>query len=191
MASNPIIKLTAEEYLALDRAAEFKSEFINGEMFAMSGVSMQHARIQTNLVVELSASLGGRDCEVFGSDFRVRVSSRMYTYPDVIVVCGPPQLGDEHQDILLNPVVLFEILSPSTEKYDRGLKFQHYWTIESLKEYILVDQQQVRVEHYIRQAGNTWTLHTYQNRSEQLDLASITASLSLQRIYDRVELPSN
>jgi len=190
VASNPVTKLSEEQYLALDRAADFKSEFFDGEMFAMSGVSMQHARIQTNLVVELSASLSGSDCEVFGSDFRVRVSKRLHAYPDVIVVCGPPRLGDEHQDILLNPVALFEILSPSTEKYDRGFKFQHYWTIESLKEYILVDQQQVRIEQYIRQAGNTWTLHTYQSLGEQLDLASIGASLSLQRIFDRVELPS-
>ena len=192
MASNPVTKLTVEEYLALDRAAERKSEFFYGEMFAMSGVSMPHARLQTNLTAELFAALRGADCEVFGSDLRVRVSKDMYVYPDVAIVCGTPILGDQqHQDILLNPIVLFEVLSPTTETYDRGLKFQNYRTIESLKEYILVDQAKVRVEQYFLQPDNTWSLRDYKSLDGQLEMPSIDVSIPLARIYDRVELPAS
>src|SRR6266852_8996369 len=106
VASNPVSKLTEEQYLAIERAAEFKSEFLNGEMFAMSGASMNHGRLQRNILVELDNGLRGKGCEAFPSDLRVRVSSRMYTYPDISVVCGEPALADEHQDNLLNPVVL-------------------------------------------------------------------------------------
>ena len=129
MASHPVSKLTEEQYLAIERAAEFKSEFFDGEMFAMSGASMNHGRLQRNILVELDHGLRGKGCEAFPSDLRVKVSSRMYTYPDISVVCGDPLLADEHQDNLLNPVALFEILSPSTEKYDRGLKFRLQGTV--------------------------------------------------------------
>lgn len=189
MASNPVTKITEEQYLALDRAAEFRSEFLDGEIIAMSGGSMRHARLQQNISAGLDTPSRDRGCEVFGSDFRVRVSRRMYTYPDISLVCGQPRLADEHQDTLLNPVVIFEVLSASTEKYDRGIKFQHYRTIDSLKEYILVDQDQVRIEQYARQANNIWTLRDYQSLQEELTIASIGVSLPLSRIYDRVELP--
>src|ERR1700737_1281478 len=116
MASDPVTRVTEEEYLAIDRAAEVRSEFFDGEMFAMSGGSMRHARLQRNIIVELHAILLGSKCEVFTSDFRVRISpGRMYAYPDVTVVCGKPTLADERQDILLNPAVIFEVLSPTTE----------------------------------------------------------------------------
>ena len=190
MASNPVTKVTEEEYLAIDRAAEVRSEFFDGEMFAMSGGSMRHARLQRNIIVELHARLLGSKCEVFTSDFRVRISScRMYAYSDVTVVCGKPILADERQDILLNPAVIFEVLSPSTEYYDRGPKFQYYRAIESLTDYILVDQNQVRIEQYTRGAANTWTLRDYQRPEEDLQIPSIGISLALERIYDRVELP--
>jgi Uma2 family endonuclease len=147
VASNPVTKVTEEQYLVMDRAAEFRSEFLDGEIIAMSGGSMRHARLQQNISAGLDTPSRDRGYEVFGSDFRVRVSRRMYTYPDVSVVCGEPVLADENQDILLNPVVIFEILYPSTEKYDRGIKFQHYRTIDSLKDHVLIDQDQVRIEH--------------------------------------------
>jgi len=188
VASNPVSKLTAEQYLALDRVAEIRSEFLDGEMFAMSGVSMPHAQLQQNISGELHALFRDGDCQAFGPDFRVRVSARMYVYPDVTVACGKPLLADEHQDVLLNPVVIFEVLSPTTEKYDRGLKFQHYRTIESLKEYILVAQDQVRIEQYTRQEGNIWTLRDYQRLEEELIMSSIGVSIPLARIYERVEL---
>jgi Uma2 family endonuclease len=184
-------KITEEQYLAIDRAAEFRSELLDGEMIAMSGGSMRHADLQANLIGELFAALRGSDCRVYSSDFRVRVSkTRMYAYPDVSVVCGRPVLADERQDILLNPIVIFEILSPSTEKYDRGVKFQHYRTIDSLKGYILVAQDAVRVEHYTRCDDNTWTLGDHQTLQEELKIASIGVSLPLSRIYDRIELPA-
>jgi Uma2 family endonuclease len=191
VASNPVTKVTEEQYLAIDRAAEFRSEFLDGEMVAMSGGSMRHAQLQANLLGELFAALRGSDCRMYASDFRVRVSkARMYAYPDALVVCGKPVLADERQDILLNPVVIFEVLSPSTEKYDRGVKFQHYRTVDSLKDYVLVDQDQVRIEHYSRETDNTWTLHDHEKLDDELKIVSIGVSLSLSRIYDRVELPA-
>lgn len=190
MASNPVTKISEEQYLAIDRAAEFRSEFVDGEMFAMSGGSLRHARLQRNLLFELQSPLRDTGCEAFTSDMRVRVpATRMYAYPDVTVICGKPVLADEQQDILLNPVVIFEVLSPTTEKYDRGLKFQHYRAIESLKDYILVDQNQVLVEQFTRQDDNTWTLRDYRLADQELTIPSINVSLPVRRIYDRIELP--
>jgi Uma2 family endonuclease len=189
VASNPITKVTEEEYLAIDRAAEVRSEFLDGEMIAMSGGSMRHAQLQGNVFGELFASLRGSDCRAYTSDFRVRVSRRMYTYPDVSVVCGKPRLADEYQDILLNPTAIFEILSPSTEKYDRGVKFQYYRTIESLNDYILVSQDAVRVEQYTRGDHGTWTLRDYQTLEEEISIASIGVYIPTSRVYDRIEFP--
>ena len=114
----------------------------------------------------------------------------MYTYPDVSVVCGKPLLADDHQDVLLNPVVIFEVLSPSTETYDRGFKLQRYRTIASLQDYIMVNQTELRVEQYTRQENNLWILRDYQSLDEDLTISSIGVSLSLRRIYDRVEFPA-
>jgi Uma2 family endonuclease len=190
MASHPVTKLTEEQYLALERAAEFKSEYFDGEMFAMSGGSVQHARMQQNLTTELSIALRGGHCEAFGADLRVRVSSRMYTYPDVSVVCGKPLLADDRQDVLLNPVVIFEVISPSTESYDRGTKLQRYRTIATLQDYILVEQNEVRIEQYTRQENNLWILRDYQSLDEELAINSIAVSIPLGRIYNRVEFPT-
>jgi Uma2 family endonuclease len=190
MASNPITKATAEEYLALDRAAEFRSEFLDGEIVAMSGGSMRHSGLKVNLYGEVRAALRGTSCRVFDSDLRVRVSPRMYTYPDLTVVCGKPKLADEHEDILLNPRVIFEVLSPSTEYHDRGVKFRRYREIESLTDYILVDQDQTRIEQFTRGDANTWTLHDYQRVDEVLLIASIGVSLPLASIYEGIAFPS-
>ena len=189
MASHSVTKLTEDQYLALERAADFKSEYFDGEMFAMSGASLRHAALQSNIQGELYAVLRNQECRAYGPDVRIRVSNRMYTYPDVTIVCGKPILADERQDVLLNPTVIFEILSPSTEKYDRGLKLQHYRAIESLQDYILVDQSQIRIEHYTRQDKNVWTLRDYQSLEDTMTIASIDAALSLARVYDRVEIP--
>jgi Uma2 family endonuclease len=187
MASSPITKVSAEEYLALDRAAEFPSEFLDGEIIAMSGGSPRHSRLKVRLVSAVYAALRGTSCEVFDSDFRVRVSPRMYTYPDLTVVCGDLKLDTERRDNLLNPTAIFEVLSPSTEYYDRGVKFQHYRGIESLRDYILVAQDQLRIEQYTRGDANTWTLRDYQRSSDVLLIASIGASLPLAAIYERIE----
>ena len=190
MASHPVTKLTEQEYLALERPAEFKSEFFRGEMFDMSGASLRHLRLQQNLSTEVSVALRGGRCEVFGSDLRVRVSSDMYTYPDITVICGQPALADDHQDVLLNPLAIFEVLSPSTERYDRGLKRQRYTGLASLKDYILVSQTNLHIEQFTRQENNLWTVRDYATLDEELTIASIGVSLSLARIYERVEFPA-
>jgi len=190
MVSNPVTKVTEEQYLAIDRAAEMRSEFLDGEMIAMSGGSIRHARLGGNIYFEFHSALRGSNCQPFGSDFRVRVSpGRMYAYPDVLVVCGKPLLADDRQDILLNPAVIVEVRSPSTERFDRGVKSQYYRAIESLTDYILVNQDQVRIEHFTRGPSNTWTLRDYQNREEELRIDSINVSVPLSRIYDGTEIP--
>jgi Uma2 family endonuclease len=134
-------------------------------------------------------ALQGKNCQAFGSDPRVRVMPRrMYAYPDVTVVCGKPLLADDRQDILLNPTAIFEVLSPSIEAYDRGAKFRNYLTIDTLKDYVLLDQFTMRVEQYTRGADGTWTFRAYEKPEEQLKLDSIVAALLLARIYDGVEL---
>ena len=190
MASHPVAKLTEEQYLALDRAAEFKSEFLDGEMFAMSGGSMRHTDLQSNIQGELFAALRNGTCRVHGSDFRIRVSSRMYTYPDISVVCGTRVLADDRQDVLLNPAVIFEVLSPSTESYDRGTKLELYRTIAALQDYILVSQSEVRIAQYTRQENNLWLLRDYESLDDVLNIPSIGVSLPLRAVYNRVEFPA-
>jgi len=190
MASNPVSKLTEEQYLTIERAAEFKSEFLDGVMYAMSGGSPRHSTLAINIQSELRAMLRGSQCKPYNSDLRVRVSSRMYAYPDVSVVCGKLQLADDQKDNLLNPIVIFEVLSPSTEQYDRGVKFQLYRTIQSLREYVLVDQTKAQVEQYIYQDASTWILRDHQGLDAELKLDSIGASLPLRLIYDGVDFES-
>lgn len=187
MASQPITKVSAEEYLALDRAAEVRSEFLDGEMIAMSGGSANHSTLKVNLTREISTILLGSSCQVFNSDLRIRVSSRMYAFPDLTVVCGKPQLADGRRDILLNPKVIFEVLSPSTERYDRGLKLHHYRAIETLQDYVLVSQDQILIEQYTRGEAGVWSFRDYQTAEDTLLIPSIGVSLALARIYERVE----
>jgi len=187
MASNPITKVTAEEYLAMDRASEFRSEFLDGEIIAMSGGSPRHSRLKMSLAIQIGTALRGTSSEAFDSDLRVRVSPRMYAYPNLTVVCGDLKLDTERGDVLLNPTAIFEVLSPSTEYYDRIVKFQHYREVESLQDYILVAQDRVRVEQYTQGVSNTWTLHDYQHPDDVLQIASIGISLTLAAIYERIE----
>jgi Uma2 family endonuclease len=190
VASSPITKVTAEEYLALDRASEFRSEFFDGEIIAMSGGSARHSVLHVNLAGEVRDALRGTPCRAYNSELRVRVSPRMYTYPDFTIVCGKSVFADERQDILLNPAVIFEVLSPSTEYYDRGVKFQRYREIDSLTDYILVDQDQTRIEQFTRGDAGTWTLYDYQRADEALLIPSIGVSLPLAGIYEGIEFPS-
>lgn len=190
MATNPVTKVTEAEYLALDRAAEVRSEFLDGDMWAMSGGSMRHGQLSSNIHGRLHAALLGRSCQTFGSDLRVRVMpGRMYAYPDVTVICGKPLLADEREDIVLNPTVIFEVLSPSTESYDRGTKFRYYLALESLKDYVLIDQFSMRAEHYARNTDGTWNFRAYESPEDELKLDSIGVALPLATIYDRAELP--
>jgi len=187
MPSAPHKSITEEEYLALDRQAPTKSEYAAAEMFLMAGGTSNHSRLQGDLYTELNLRLSGGPCEAFGSDMRVKVEpARMYAYPDISVVCGTPLFLDAIEDTLLNPVVIVEVLSPSTEAYDRGKKCQNYQSIRSLQEFVLVSQEQVRVERFLRAQSGTWTLHTYAGIDQQLSLDSIGVSIPLSAIYRRV-----
>jgi Uma2 family endonuclease len=184
------MNVTEEQYLAIDRASEFRNELLDGEIVPMSGGGLRHAQVKGGMVGQLYIALQGSDCEAFTSNFRVRVSSRIYTYPDAIVVCGKPLLADGRKDTLLNPRVIVEVLSPSTEHYDRGLKFQYYRAMESLQDYILVSQDQIRIEQFTRGDARSWTLRDYQSVGETLRIESVGVSIPIARIYERVELPS-
>jgi Uma2 family endonuclease len=188
VASNPVSKLTEEQYLAIERAAEFKSEFVDGEMFAMAGTSNAHGIIQGNLFVELHVALRGTACRPFGSDSRVRVSGRAYVYPDVTVVCSKQQTTGERRDILIDPVAIFKVLSPSTEKYDRTVKSRLYRTIDSLKDYVLVSQEEIYIEQLTRQPNGVWTFRDYQGPDAELKIDSIGVAIPLRRIYDQLDI---
>jgi Uma2 family endonuclease len=190
MASQPKTCLTPEEYLAVERRNEYKSEYIDGRMVAMTGASREHNLVTFNIANALGPRLRGRPCEAYISDMRVRVpSTRDYTYPDVVVVCGEPQFEDDHGDTLLNPTVLIEVLSDSTERYDRGRKFGLYRTIESLAEYVLVAQDEYRVEQYVKQPDGRRLLSDHRSPEDSVELASIQCALKLSEVYEKVTLP--
>ena len=177
---------TPEEYLALERKATLKSEYLNGEIFARSGASNAHNLITLDVATELNIQLRGHRCLVCSNDMRVRTSSTgSYFYPDVVVVCDKPQFEDNVFDTLLNPILVIEVLSPTTEAYDRGEKFVHYQELASLREYILVSQDRIRVEHY-RLTETQWVQTEFHTHEDVLQLASIGCELSLQDIYRRV-----
>ncbi len=179
--------LSPEEYLKIERTAEFKSEYLNGEMFAMAGASQPHNRIVSNIISALNPQLLQRDCNIYPSDMRVKIEKiNKYTYPDVVVTCGKEILEDNHVDTLLNPILIIEILSASTEAYDRGEKFQHYQFIPSLVEYILITQNKIRVEQYVRQSDRTWLYCEYQSLDDIIKLESIDCELALKEVYAKV-----
>jgi Uma2 family endonuclease len=187
MSSQPTTYLTPIEYLAIERKAEYKSEYIDGEIVAMTGASRKHNLIAVNIARELSQQSKGRPCEVYSGDMRVRVpSTRLSTYPDVVVVCGEPQFEDDQVDTLLNPTLIVKVLSESTELYDRGKKFGFYRTIDSLSEYLLVAQDEQRIEQYVRQADERWLLSEHRSPEEAVELVSIQCSLELREVYDKV-----
>ena len=177
MSSERKTRLSPEEYLALERKAEVRSEYLDGDMVAMSGGSREHNLIVTNLVSELRLQLKGRPCEVYPSNMRVKVSATgLYTYPDVVVVCGEPTFEDESVDTLLNPTLIIEVLSDSTEAYDRGGKFAHYRKLASLMEYVLIAQTKPHVEYYVRQPDNRWLLAETNNLSTLSTSRQLTAT---------------
>ncbi|MDQ7784954.1 MAG: Uma2 family endonuclease [Desulfomonilaceae bacterium] len=184
--ASPQSRCSPEQYLALERQAEYKSEFVNGMIIAMAGASRSHSLIVVNLSREVSRQLLGRPCETYSSDMRVKVSNTgLYTYPDLVAVCGEVRFDDEHADTLLNPTVIVEVLSPSTEAYDRGEKFAHYRRLESLQEYVLVSQDKVRIESYVRQ-GAQWLLSEVSGLDGTVRLESIGCDLVLRDVYDKV-----
>jgi Uma2 family endonuclease len=191
MSSLALQRLSAAEYLEIERAAEQKSEFFNGEMFAMAGASPAHVLITTNVTRELSTQLRARPCLTFSSDLRVKVSETgLYTYPDVVVVCDEPRYEEPQLDTLLNPTLIVEVLSPSTEAYDRGEKFAQYRRLDSLQEYVLIAQDRRRIERFVRQGeSEDWLLTEVSDPEERIALASIGCELALAEVYDKVSLP--
>lgn len=171
----------------MERQSEAKHEYLDGEVFAMTGASLKHNRIVSNLAGILYAQLRGRPCEALVADMRLQVrTTGLYTYPDLVVVCGEPRLADAHLDTLLNPTLIVEVLSPSTEAIDRGRKFAHYRTIESLAEVVLVSQERVQVERFTRQPEGGWLLFEAGKLEDRLPLPSIACELPLADVYEGV-----
>ncbi len=187
---------TINEYLEMERAAEERHEYMDGQIFLMSGESLAHSRICVNLAGEMRAQLRGTPCEALSPNMKVRTRidakyRGQFSYPDLSIVCGTPLFHDIHKDVLTNPVAIFEVLSSSTESYDRGKKFLRYRTeIETLTDYVLVAQNMPLVEHYARRADG-WLLTFVNDLYKTLDLPSINCRLRLAEIYDRVEIPED
>ena len=190
MSTDALPKMTVAQYLSFEREATERHEFFRGEVFAMSGASVAHGRILVNLVRQLSSFLAAGPCEVLGPDMRVRVSATgLYTYPDLLVACEPLEFDDDQRDTLLNPRVIVEVLSRSTEAYDRGTKFAHYRSLPSLREYVLVSQDQPLVERYTRLPEESWELREFRGLETQFDLTAIPFRAPLSVLYERVEFP--
>jgi len=178
---------TPQEYLRLERRAEYKSEYLNGEIFAMTGASRKHNLITTNISSLLHGQLKASPFEVYAAAMRVKVrASGLYTYPEVVIVCDEPQFEDDFVDTLLNPAVLIEVLSESTERYDRIAKSSYYRTIDSLAEHLLVAQDEMRLEQYARQPNGQWSLFEHTSIDSVAQLTSIGCSLTLSDVYDKI-----
>lgn len=187
MASLPRQHLTFEEYLEIERKAEEKSEYFDGEMFLMSGASTNHNRIVRNVIRTLANQTLEGDCEVYPSDMRVKIGKlNKSAYPDVSIVCGEQQFDDDLKDTLLNPTVIIEVLCDSTEAYDRGKKFEHYQQLDSLVEYILISQTPYRIEQFIRRDDRTWTYKEFRSAEEIVQLESVDCTLLLADVYLKV-----
>jgi Uma2 family endonuclease len=179
-----------EEYLELERAADYKSEYIDGEIYAMTGGSEEHNVITGNIFAALHTQLQDRPCRVYVNDMRVGVSAaEMYTYPDVVAVCGPRLFAEGQRDTLLNPTVICEVLSPSTEAYDRGYKFAYYRRLESLTDYVLIAQDRVWVEHHGLRNGIWQLVNEASDLADNIRLPAIDCTLTLAEIYRKVEVP--
>ncbi|HEY0462513.1 MAG TPA: Uma2 family endonuclease [Pyrinomonadaceae bacterium] len=179
--------LTEKEYLLLEEKSKIRHEYMDGEIFSMAGATRKHNLASTNISTELNLQLRETDCEVYASDFRVRVRGGHNVYPDVAVACGDIQIIDNDKT-LLNPVVVFEVLSKSTEKRDRGAKAEDYFRLKSLTDYVLVSQYYVRVEHFSRQKNNEWNLKIYEDFKDIVELKSINCKLSLKLIYLKLNI---
>jgi Uma2 family endonuclease len=188
MSSQRKTLLSPEEYLAIERKSEQKHEYFAGEMFALVGASKRHNLITANIIRLLGNQLLNSPCNVYPSDMRVKVSATgKYTYPDVVVACAEEKFDDAENDTLLNPVLVIEILSASTEAYDRGKKFEQYQTIESLTEYLLVAQDPYRIEQYVRQNNREWRYSEYHQAEDIVKLNAIGCELAVRDVYAKVE----
>ncbi len=194
-------KLTVAQYLAIERQAEFKSEFYQGEMFAMGDAGRRpnavkdntlhtsriHNTIKNNLIVDLDRGLSGSGCLTCSGDNRDVSRTGLYTYPDIVIVCGRPEYDPEDRDTLVNPQVIIEVLSPSTEGYDRGIKFTNYQRLGSLREYVLVSQDRIHIDRFVRQPDGTWNLTAFDDPEADFMLATVEARIPMRDIYAGVE----
>ena len=190
---------TVEEYLALERASEERYEYLDGQIYAMAGESGAHADICTSLVSILHPQLRDTPCRVRSKDTKVRsgpdpkrgrTTKGLFSYPDAVVICGEPQYHDEHRDVILNPTVIIEVLSESTEAFDRSEKFFRYQTWNpTLTDYLLVSQTSPLIEHFVRQPDGGWSYYFYQGLEQSLSIKSIGCTLRLAEVYDRVGFP--
>lgn len=187
MAIQPSGFISPQEYLARERQADHKSEYLDGAMIAMVGTSRTHNLIVWNVLASLHRQMRERTCEAYGNDMRVKVSpTGLYTYPDVAALCGEVQLEDAQQDTLLNPSTIVEVLSPSTEAYDRGAKFAHYRALTSLREYVLIAQDTLRLELYERQPNERWLLTAVESLEASVTMPSIDCVVKLAEVYEKV-----
>jgi Uma2 family endonuclease len=176
--------ISQEEYLEMERVSLEKHEYYQGEIFAMSGASLRHNDVFSNLFGEIQGKLKGKNCKPYGSDLRIHVpKNSLYTYPDISIICDKADLTDDKFDTATNPAVIIELLSKSTRNYDRFEKFSLYRDIASLKEYILVDTQKIHIENYVRNADNTWQLTDYNAISDNLIITAVNISVSIADIY--------
>lgn len=181
------ITMMPEDYLEQERNAPFKSEYYAGQVYAMAGASPRHVLITTNTTASLVSQLKGRPCFVYATDLRLKVGTTgLYTYPDLMVVCRKPRFEDRQRDTLLNPNVLIEVLSESTEAYDRGEKFSMYRTLDSLTDYLLIAQTHPMIEHFVRRPNGQWVLSDFRGMEAAAEIASIDCTLPLADVYDKV-----
>jgi Uma2 family endonuclease len=181
--------LSEEEYLLSERASAIKHEYYRGHIYAMAGAKEAHNLITANTLATLHSQLRRKPCKVYPNDMRIKVlRTGLNTYPDVVVICGQPQFTDATRDTLTNPTSIIEVLSSSTERYDRGLKFENYRMIDSLQEYLLIAQDHYHIEQYVRQANGQWLLTEATDLEETLDLTSIECTLRLEDVYEKVEI---
>jgi Uma2 family endonuclease len=191
MSALPKRYFTPAEYLALEERAEYRSQYVAGEIFAMAGAQPWHNEIAGNIFAGLHGRFRGRPCKAYFADMRVHVpAGELWTYPDIAALCGEPKFErNPNPHSLLNPQVIFEVLSPSTESFDRGAKFIRYRMMESLADYVLVASERMHVEHFSRNADGSWRLTEYSHHDMVVNLASVEVELSLAEIYDRVTFP--
>ena len=187
MSTQPKPFITPQQYLEIERSAEYKSEYFEGELFAMSGGTLDHSRIQRNLIRIIDTQLVGHSCEPAGSDLRIQISpDGPYFYPDVVVFCGEPKFADSSSDCLTDATVVIEVLSPSSEVYDRSYKFQNYTKLPALTDYLLIAQNRIYVEHRKRQSNGRWLTDFTTDSNAYITLRSIECGIKVGEIYSRV-----
>lgn len=191
MSAIPKTYFTEDEYLALERETDYRSEYYRGEIFAMAGASNEHNLIVNNLNFHLFTHLRGRGCRMYTFEMRLRINAtRLYTYPDGMIVCGKSLYADDHVDTIVNPLILIEVLSDSTESYDKGKKFDHYRQVPTVQEYILISQEIPQIERRVRVSDTEWRLQVYDGLEAVLPLEAIDTSITLAEVYLDIEFPN-